>query len=299
MKRVYIVKSDHDNIRIDRWFKLNIHKIPQSLIQKFLRSGKIKVNKKKIKNYYRVFQNDEISTYDINIKKNPKKNFFLPSKTLVKSKEKEIIFNNDDYIVINKSQGIPVQGGTKSFRNLIDIYSKSEYFQNTKPYTVHRLDKDTSGVMIIAKNRKYAQLFTSLFRIRKIYKTYIAICLGEIKDNRGKLVHQLERIEKNKKIYEEAVTNYKVINKNSKYSLIELKPITGRKHQLRKQTSLIGHPIVGDKKYSFFKNSSKNLMLHASYIYFKINDKKIQYTAELPNHFIKFLKNSNLNYLNY
>ena len=299
MKRVYIVKSDHDNIRIDRWFKLNIHKIPQSLIQKFLRSGKIKVNKKKIKNYYRVFQNDEISTYDINIKKNPKKNFFLPSKTLVKSKEKEIIFNNDDYIVINKSQGIPVQGGTKSFRNLIDIYSKSEYFQNTKPYTVHRLDKDTSGVMIIAKNRKYAQLFTSLFRIRKIYKTYIAICLGEIKDNRGKLVHQLERIEKNKKIYEEAVTNYKVINKNSKYSLIELKPITGRKHQLRKQTSLIGHPIVGDKKYSFFKNSSKNLMLHASDIYFKINDKKIQYTAELPNHFIKFLKNSNLNYLNY
>ena len=299
MKRVYIVKSDHDNIRIDRWFKLNIYKIPQSLIQKFLRSGKIKVNKKKIKNSHRVFQNDEIFIYDINIKKNSKKNVFLPSKSLIKSKEKEIIFNNDDYIVINKSQGIPVQGGTKSFRNLIDIYSKSEYFQNTKPYTVHRLDKDTSGVMIIAKNRKFAQLFTSLFRIRKIYKTYIAICLGEMKDNKGKLVHQLEKIEKNKKIYEEAVTNYKVINKNSKYSLIELKPITGRKHQLRKQTSLIGHPIVGDKKYSYFKNSSKNLMLHASYIYFKINDKKIQYTAELPNHFIKFLKNSNLNYLNY
>ena len=133
MKRVYIVKSDHDNIRIDRWFKLNIYKIPQSLIQKFLRSGKIKVNKKKIKNSHRVYQNDKISIYDINIKKNSKKDVFLPSKSLIKSKEKEIIFNNDDYIVINKSQGIPVQGGTKSFRNLIDIYSKSEYFQNTKP----------------------------------------------------------------------------------------------------------------------------------------------------------------------
>ena len=297
MIRIFKVKPDHDNIRVDRWFKINISKIPQSLIQKFLRLGKIKVNKKKVKNSYRLYKNDKVYIYDINIKNDLKKNLFLPSKELVKSKENEIIFNNNDYIVINKSPGVAVQGGTKSFKNLIDIYSKSKFFENSKPYTVHRLDKETSGVMIIAKNRKYAQLFTSLFRIRKIYKTYLAICIGEIKNIKGILVDNLEKKENNKKIYEKAITNYKVLNKNSQFSLVELKPLTGRKHQLRKQTSLIGHPIVGDDKYSTNQKKTKKLMLHASSIKFKINGKNLEYSANLPDHFLKFLKSTNLNYL--
>ena len=297
MIRIFKVKPDHDNIRVDRWFKINISKIPQSLIQKFLRLGKIKVNKKKVKNSYRLYKNDKVYLYDINIKNDLKKNLFLPSKELVKSKENEIIFNNDDYIVINKSPGVAVQGGTKSFKNLMDIYSKSKFFKNSKPYTVHRLDKETSGVMIIAKNRKYAQLFTSLFRIRKIYKTYLAICIGEIKNIKGILVDNLEKKENNKKIYEKAITNYKVLNKNSQFSLVELKPLTGRKHQLRKQTSLIGHPIVGDDKYSTNQKKTKKLMLHASSIKFKINGKNLEYSANLPDHFLKFLRSTNLNYL--
>ena len=179
----------------------------------------------------------------------------------------------------------------------MDIYSKSKFFENSKPYTVHRLDKETSGVMIIAKNRKYAQLFTSLFRIRKIYKTYLAICVGEMKGIKGILVDNLEKKENNKKIYEKAITNYKVLNKNSQFSLVELKPLTGRKHQLRKQTSLIGHPIVGDDKYSTTQKKSKKLMLHASNIKFKIAGKNLEYSANLPDHFLKFLKSTNLNYL--
>ena len=297
MIRIFKVKPDHDNIRVDRWFKTNISKIPQSLIEKFLRLGKIKVNKKKIKNNYRLYKNDKVYIYDVNLKKDFKKSLFLPSKELVKSKENEIIFNNDDYIVINKSPGVAVQGGTKSFKNLIDIYSKSKFFENSKPYTVHRLDKETSGVMIIAKNRKYAQLFTSLFRVRKIYKTYLAICIGEIKNIKGILVDNLKKKENNKNVFEKAITNYRVLNKNSQFSLVELKPLTGRKHQLRKQTSLIGHPIVGDDKYSNTIKKSKNLMLHASNIKFKIDGKNIEFNANLPNHFLKFLKSTNLNYL--
>ena len=84
---------------------------------------------------------------------------------------KFIIENNDNFIVINKPAGIPVQGGTKSFKNILDILKNTKYFEHTKPYIVHRLDKETSGIMILAKNREYAQLFTSLFRIRKIHKT--------------------------------------------------------------------------------------------------------------------------------
>ena len=96
-----------------------------------------------------------------------------------------IIDDNKDFIVVNKESGIAVQGGTKSKKNLIDIFSKSKIFENSKPYSVHRLDKDTSGVFIIAKNRDSAKLLTSLFRLRKIHKTYLAICYGELEKNKG------------------------------------------------------------------------------------------------------------------
>ena len=99
---------------------------------------------------------------------------------IIKSNEDQIIDNNENFIVLNKSSGISVQGGTKSKKNLVDIFAKSEIFQGTKPYSVHRLDKDTSGVFIMAKTRESAQLLTSLFRLRKVHKTYLAICHGEL-----------------------------------------------------------------------------------------------------------------------
>ena len=125
-----------------------------------------------------------------------------------------------------------VQGGTKSKKNLVDIFSNSEIFQGTKPYSVHRLDKDTSGVFIMAKNRESAQLLTSLFRLRKVHKTYLAICHGELSKNSGEWNNDLIRYDGEKKIIEKAKTIYKVLDKNSEASLVELKPITGRKLSL-------------------------------------------------------------------
>ena len=111
------------------------------------------------------------------------------------------IRDSDNFIVLNKQAGISVQGGTKSKKNLIDIFSNSEIFKDDKPYSVHRLDKETSGVLLIAKNRPTAQLLTSLFRLRKVYKTYIAICHGEININeKGILKNNLTRYEERKKI---------------------------------------------------------------------------------------------------
>ena len=160
-----------------------------------------------------------------------------------------IIDDNEDFIVLNKSAGISVQGGTKSKKNLVDIFAKSKIFQNTKPFSVHRLDKDTSGVFIIAKHRESAQLLTSLFRLRKVHKTYLAICHGEINKNSGVWDEDLIRFEKNKPIKEKAKTIFKVLDKNSICSLVEMKPITGRKHQLRKQLYAIGNSVYGDQKY--------------------------------------------------
>ena len=166
----YTVDSTCNDMRLDRWLRNKIGMIPQGLIEKNLRLGKIKVNKNKIKSSFKVKTNDKIDFYNFNFKENiyQKKKLFNPSNEIIKSNEDLIIDNNEDFIVLNKSAGISVQGGTKSKKNLVDIFAKSEIFQDSKPYSVHRLDKDTSGVFIIAKNRKSAQLLTSLFRLRKV-----------------------------------------------------------------------------------------------------------------------------------
>ena len=269
MIKIFTVDTIFTGMRIDRFIKKKINNIPQSLIEKSLRNGKIKLNNRKVKSSFRIKISDKIYCYGPFIKKNisKKKNTFQPNNEIIKSSEKLIIDENNDFIAVNKSAGIAVQGGTKSRKNLIDIFSKSKIFNDDKPYTVHRLDKDTSGVFILAKNRKSAQLLTSLFRLRKVHKTYMAICEGEIINNQGILTDNLIRYDNNKKIVEKAETYYKVLDKNSNCSLVEMRPVTGRKHQLRKQFLLLGHPIVGDKKYntkiSKKEKSSKNLMLHS------------------------------------
>ena len=174
MKKIFRVNKDFNETRLDRWFKRNVKDLPQSLIEKLIRKKKILLNNNKTKSSFRVKFNDEILIADIDkfaILK--KENQIYKANELDKRNfDKFIIENNENFIVINKPTGIPVQSGTKSFKNLIDIIKQTKYFFLNHPYIVHRLDKETSGVMIIAKNRVYAQLFTSLFRIRKIHKTY-------------------------------------------------------------------------------------------------------------------------------
>ena len=301
MKKSYTVDSTCNDMRIDRWIRFKVGKIPQGLIEKLLRSGKIKINKKKIKSSIKVKTNDIISFFNFDFKETiiQKKIKFEPSKEIIKSNEDQIIDNNENFIVLNKSAGISVQGGTKSKKNLVDIFAKSEIFQGTKPYSVHRLDKDTSGVFIMAKTRESAQLLTSLFRLRKVHKTYLAICHGELNNDSGEWNDDLIRYDGEKKIIEKAKTIYKVLDKNSEASLVELKPITGRKHQLRKQLYALGQPIFGDIKYKLSNSArglNKNLMLHSFQIKFIIDDVKHTYTALLPDYFKKLLKTKRLRF---
>ena len=301
MKKSYTVDSTCNDMRIDRWIRLKVGKIPQGLIEKHLRSGKIKINKKKIKSSIKVKTNDIINFFNFDFKETiiQKKIKFEPSKEIIKSNEDQIIDNNENFIVLNKSSGISVQGGTKSKKNLVDIFAKSEIFQGTKPYSVHRLDKDTSGVFIMAKTRESAQLLTSLFRLRKVHKTYLAICHGELNTDSGEWNDDLIRYDGDKKIIEKAKTIFNVLDKNSEASLVELKPITGRKHQLRKQLYALGQPIFGDIKYKLSNSSrglNKNLMLHSYQIKFIIDDVKHTYTALLPDYFRKLLKTKRLRF---
>jgi 23S rRNA pseudouridine955/2504/2580 synthase len=293
------VKKDYHNSRFDRWFKTNVVDLPQSLIQKILRLNKIKVNRKKVKTSYRVQSGDLVEIYDISkfkISDRPKKIKYKPSRQEVDIYDDYILENNNNFIVINKPRGIAVQAGTKSFRNIIDVLKDSKYFENTKPFIVHRLDKETSGVLIVAKNREYAQLFTSLFRIRKIHKTYIALTHGKISKDLKTLKDDLITIDNGKKIIQKAISHLRLLKTSSNFSYVELNPITGRKHQLRKQLYNIGNPIVGDDKYFInrradkMKIKNKNLLLHAYKIKFMINNIQYNFKAEYDSEFENFLK---------
>ena len=301
MKKTINVDTTYAGMRIDRFLRKYFDSIPQGLIERSLRNGKIKLNKKKIKSSVKVKMNDLVELHNLEIKKEiiNKKVKFKPSDTIIKENEDFIIENNEDFIVLNKQAGISVQGGTKSKKNLIDIFSNSEIFKDDKPYSVHRLDKETSGVFLIAKNRPTAQLLTTLFRLRKIYKTYIAICHGEITiKDKGSIKNNLIRYDETKKIVENAETYYEILDKNNNSTFIQLKPITGRKHQLRKQLFDLGHSIIGDKKYNSFKiqKNNKNLMLHSYEIKFKMNEKKYTFRATPPEYFRNMLKAKRLNF---
>ena len=295
MPKTFIVDEEYQNTRFDKWFKNKAINLPHSLIEKIIRLNKVKVNNKKTKSSYRVQIGDKVDVYDISKFKPQVKNpvdKYIPKKKELKSYENFIIEDNENFIIINKPAGVPVQGGTKSFKNIIDILKASKYFLSLKPYIVHRIDKDTSGILIIAKNRKFAQLFTSLFRIRKIHKTYIAITYGKIHKRITTLKDNLIYYEKKKKIIQKAITHLKIIKSNDLYSFVELNPITGRKHQLRKQLLNIGNPIIGDDKYFInnLKNLKKNnLMLHSYKIKFMINNVKYNFKAKYNNNFESFL----------
>lgn len=291
----FIVSKNYNKSRFDKWFKEEIINLPNALIQKLLRKNKIKVNNKKIKSSFRLTEGDNVSIFNLssykptNFKKKIK---YLPSKKEKDSFENFVISNNEDYIVINKPRSIAVQSGTNNLKNIVDILKKTKYFQFSKPYIVHRLDKETSGIILIAKNRESAQFFTSLFRIRKIHKTYLAIVKGEVSKSLKKMEDHLSYFDNNKKITHKAITYVKILKSNSKFSFLELNPQTGRKHQLRKQLFLRGYPIVGDTKYKLTKNKiSKDsfMLLHSFKLKFMKNDKKFNYQASYDEFFKKKL----------
>ena len=302
MIKKYEVEKDFHNTRFDRWFKNKVLDIPQGLIEKIIRKNQAKVNGKKTKSSYRVQENDVIEIFNIEKVKKTEKNLitqYIPSNTEKEKYDGFIIENNENFIVINKPAGIAVQSGTKSFKNVVDTLRETKYFENSKPFIVHRLDKETSGILIVAKTREYAQLFTSLFRIRKIHKIYLAIVYGEVSDEIKVLEDNLILYEKERKIIQKATSYIKILKGHSEYSLLELRPITGRKHQLRKQLYNIGNSIIGDDKYyvkrgkNFIK--SKNLMLHAYEIKFMINNVKYNFRADFNKEFKDFIIKKNLN----
>ena len=291
------------NQRLDKYLKQNYTSLTQGFIEKNIRKKNILINNSSTKASYLVKLNDELKILNFHetLYKNKiifKKNIKILKKILVEFK-RSIVFENNDFIVLNKWSQIATQGGSK-IKISIDHIIKSI---NEQYRLVHRLDKETSGLLLIAKNLKSAKKLSFLFKQKEITKFYIALCEGVPKNNNSQV--KLEIINKKLKT-DDTLTNYKVLNKNRSISLILFNPKTGKTHQLRIVSKNLGCPIVGDNKYNVYsKYRKENLMLHAFALRFTINKKKFEFISNLPDYFLKFIRINNLkinkdlkNYLN-
>ncbi len=286
IKNIKITKNF--NIRLDKYLKNLYSSLTQGFVEINIRKKNILINDSRTKANYIVKFNDnlKILNFHYELYKNKitfKKNFNISSKDLANFK-KSIIFQNNDFLVINKWAEIATQGGSKINLSIDHIIKNI----NSNYRLVHRLDKETTGLLLIAKSLNYAKSLSLLFKEKKINKFYIALCEGTPKNDNSQV--NLKVISKKQKV-ENTLTNYKLIYKKNKLSQILYNPKTGKTHQLRIVSKNLGCPIVGDDKYnssSKFKN--EKLMLHAYSLNFRIENKYFEFLADPPNHFKAFLK---------
>ena len=290
-----IVKNDDSGLRLDRWLKENLQDITYVEIQKLIRTGQVRVDGGRKKQNYRVNSGEKVrfppkfTRMNNDIIKNMSKNIAF---TLEEIK----IYEDDSLIVINKPYGLSTQGGTKVKYHIDGLLSIENENDKNNYRLVHRLDKYTSGALIVAKKRESASFYTQKFLSKQIKKTYLALTRGVPDTKTGVISFPLEKsnqkkMSKNQNQFQDAVTQYEVIETTKdRISLIKLEPITGRKHQIRKHLSMLKAPIIGDTKYgndNALDNTEKRFYLHSYKIEFpRYSDgQNILIKAEIPQYF--------------
>jgi len=294
IKKIKII-TDSENQRLDKFLKKSFSSLTQSFIEKNLRKKNILVNNKTSKAKYLINKDDLIiiknfskEIYSDNrIKKANKK----IDSYLIKNFEKSILHENSNFLVIDKWSGISTQGGTNITISIDTIIKNISSNYNL----VHRLDRETSGLLLIAKNLKYTKIFGKLFRLQKIKKIYLALCEGKPKLKESYVDLDIKDKEMNNSV--QTKTYYKVISYNNKTSLIQFEPKTGKKHQLRIVAKNLGCPIVGDNKYNLNQsNKQENLKLNAHKLEFDIENIVFNYKSKLPKDFTDYVKNKQISY---
>lgn len=301
MKKINV---DEDNIRLDTYVARKVPELSRTMIQKLIESEDILVNGDKKKLSYKVLSEDIIT---INIPE-AKEVDLKPQEIPV-----EVVYEDNDIIVVNKPKGMvvhPANGNPDgTLVNAIMAMCKdslSGIGGELRPGIVHRIDKDTSGLLIVAKNDKAHIEMSNQIKNHEVKKIYIALVRGIVGEDEATIDMPIGRSTKDRKKMavvkngKEAVTHFKVLKRYDKYTLLEVKIDTGRTHQIRVHMAEIGHPVVGDMVYSNGKNDFgvEGQMLHAKSLDFRhpITGKQMHLEAELPEYFkniIEKLDNDN------
>lgn len=301
MNKIIIEVIEDFNKRIDAYVPLKVKELSRTAVQRLIDEGKILVNEKIEKASYKVQNGDKIEIEIPKVKETKLEAQNIPV---------PVVYEDNDIIVVNKPKGMvvhPANGNLDgTLVNAILAMCKdslSGIGGEIRPGIVHRLDKDTSGLLIVAKNDMAHINMSNQIKNREVEKKYIALVKGNVPDEeatidmpiaRSKIDRKKMAVDKNGKV---AVTHFKVLEKYENYTLLEIKIDTGRTHQIRVHMSYIGYPIVGDSVYSSGKNEFgvEGQMLHARFLKFKhpITGKELNLEATLPQYFEKILKELN------
>ncbi len=296
-EKEYTITNENSNIRLDKVIQILDNELSRMAVQRSLENN-ITVNGKKEKASYKVKIGDKIKV----IKEIPKE-----SKMEGEDIPLNIIYEDDDILILNKEKGMVVHPGngnsTGTVANAVMAWCKdslSGIGGEIRPGIVHRIDKDTSGILIIAKNDKSHIDISNQIKNHTTKKTYVALVRGRIKENEATIDMPIGRSKKDRKKMavdkngKNAITHIKVIKKYKNYTYIKVNIETGRTHQIRVHLQEIGYPIVGDMVYSNGKNpfGVEGQMLHAQKIEFfhPTTKKEVTFEAELPEYFKEVLK---------
>lgn len=302
------VSPGDDGLRLDRWMKSHYPALPHGLVQKLVRTGQVRVDGKRAKADTRLEAGQEVRIPVHYATQSEAAPSLRPPPGLSKADrdfvERMIIYEDDHIAVLNKPFGIAVQGGSKTTRHIDGLLAgMADRFGGERPRLVHRLDRDTTGVLVVAKNRDTAARLGKMFQTRSVQKIYWALVRGLPKPMQGKVEAALvkasgpegDRVRKarpgEQALAQHATTHYSVIDRvTTKVAWVSLKPVTGRQHQLRAHMDIVGAPIVGDNKYGAFDEMpvdgmEDKLHLHARRLTFvdaKIGN--VDISAPLPDH---------------
>lgn len=292
------LEVESDGKRIDAYLSEKLEDMSRVTVQRLLSNGKILVNHKMVKSSYKVQEGDKIQIEEE-----------IPVEVSLKAQDipLDVIYEDKDIIVVNKPKGIvvhPANGNPDgTLVNAIMAMCKgslSGIGGEIRPGIVHRLDKDTSGIIVVAKNDKAHINLSEQIKEHRVKKTYIALVRGIVKENEATINMPIGRSEKDRKKMavtkkgKEAITHFRVLERYDKYTLLQVNIETGRTHQIRVHLSQIGYPIVGDEVYSNGKNewNIKGQCLHAKSLEFThpITGEKMYLEARLPEYFENMLE---------
>jgi 23S rRNA pseudouridine955/2504/2580 synthase len=298
------VDTNNDQRRLDNFLIYKFPNLPKSKIYSMIRKGEIRINSKRCKAKTKISSGDEIRLPPYLESEKRDNNFKNLSPKFEKLIKNSIIFDDDDFLVINKPEGISVHGGSGQKFSLIDG-ARSIYSSNDIDLC-HRLDKETSGCIVLSKNKLFLKHFNTLLRTKKITKKYLAIICGKLKKSmtvKNKLTPRRRNNIKTSLVDDsgkEALSIFNPIKIYKNYTLVEIEILTGKLHQIRAHAESIKHPVLGDFKYgniNLFKEfykldpTFKRLALHAQSIAFlNIDDQQHLFVADLGDDFQKVLK---------